>query len=33
MTKYCPGCMRNTYHIRVNAMTVRCEVCGRQSIG
>jgi ribosomal protein L37AE/L43A len=31
--KFCPNCLRVTRHIRVNASTMRCEVCGRNSVG
>lgn len=33
MTKWCQKCMRQTRHIKVRAGTIRCEVCGTESIG
>lgn len=31
--RWCPGCMREQQYVRVNASTIRCLVCGRQTIG
>lgn len=31
--RWCPGCLRGQQYIRVNAGTIRCLACGRQTIG
>lgn len=33
MIKWCVNCMRQTRHFKVRASVIRCEVCGRESIG
>ena len=31
--RWCPGCLREQQYIRLNAGTIRCLACGRQTIG
>ncbi len=33
LRRWCPGCLREQQYLRVNASTMRCLVCGRQTIG
>lgn len=30
---YCPACMKNTPHIKVNGTTLKCMICGRERMG